>query len=506
LIVLYDDNCISLAGSIDLTFTEDVTRRFEAYGWQVLCVENGNDLAVVDAALQAAKQETLRPSLISVRTVLGYGAPHKQGTFNAHGSPLGPEEVRAAKENLGWPVEPEFFVPEDVAANFRKALTEGKAKENEWDKAFARYAEAFPDQAAEFKRRDRGELPKGWAAGLPQFPADPKGMATRKASEAVMQALSQRIPELMGGSADLNPSTITWLKGCGDFEPATRSSEGIQGAVGGEWGYGGRNIHFGVREHAMGSITAGMALHGGFIPYTATFLIFSDYMRPPMRLVAMAEARVIYIFTHDSIGVGEDGPTHQPIEQLMNLRAVPNLTVIRPSDAAETAEAWRIALQNNSGPTALVFTRQDLPILDRKECAQAEALQRGGYILWESSAKGVPAVIIIGTGSETHLALAAGKQLAAEGIKARVVALPSWELFDAQPKQYRETVLLPAVKARVAVEAGIKLGWEHYVGLEGAVVGMAGFGASAPAPVLYEKFGITVEAVVQSAKELLRRS
>jgi transketolase len=506
LIVLYDDNRISLAGSIDLTFTEDVTRRFEAYGWHVQRVGDGNDVAAVEAALQAAKKESLRPSLICVRTVLGYGAPHKQGTFNAHGSPLGPEEVRAAKENLGWPVEPEFFVPDDVAANFRKALSEGKAKEDEWEKAFARYAEAFSDEAAEFIRRMSGDLPQGWADNLPQFSADFKGMATRKASEAVMQALAPRMPELMGGSADLNPSTVSWLKGWGDFEPPTRSAEGIQGAVGGEWGYVGRNVHFGVREHAMGAVTAGMALHGGLIPYTATFLIFSDYMRPPMRLVAMAEARVIYIFTHDSIGVGEDGPTHQPIEQLMNLRGVPNLTVIRPADAAETVEAWRVALQNNSGPTALIFTRQDLPILDRKECAPADALQRGGYILWESSSDKAPAVIIIGTGSETHLALAAGKALAAEEIQTRVVALPSWELFDAQPIKYRDAVLPPACKARVAVEAGITLGWEHYVGLEGAVVGMAGFGASAPAPVLYEKFGITVEVIVQSAKGLLQRA
>jgi transketolase len=506
LIVLYDDNRISLAGSTALTFTEDVARRFEAYGWHVQTVADGNDLGAVDAALQAAKQEALRPSLISVRTILGYGAPHKQGQFQAHGSPLGPEEVRAAKENLGWPVEPEFFVPDDVAENCRQALAKGEAREAEWEKGFARYADAYPDEAAEFMRRMSGELPQDWAAGLPAFPADPKGMATRKASETVLQALAQCIPELMGGSADLNPSTISWLKGCGDFQSPSRSPEGLQGAVGGEWGYGGRNIHFGVREHAMGAITAGMALHGGFIPYTATFLIFSEYMRPPMRLVAMAGARAIYIFTHDSIGVGEDGPTHQPIEQLMNLRAVPNLVVIRPADAAEAAEAWRMALQNSKGPTALVFSRQDLPVLDRKECAPAEALQRGGYILWESSADDNLDVIIIGTGSETHLALAAGKQLAAEGIRARVVALPSWELFDAQPLKYRESVLPPDCKARVAVEAGIKLGWEHYVGLEGEVVGMAGFGASAPAPVLYEKFGITVEAVVQSAKGLLRRT
>jgi transketolase len=504
LICLYDDNCISLAGSTALTFTEDVAKRFEAYGWHVQCVADGNDLAAIDAALHAAEKEHVRPSLICVRTIIGYGAPHKQGTFQTHGSPLGPEELRAAKENLGWPVEPAFFVPDDVAEHFRTVLTAGEAKEAEWEKAFARYAETFPDEAAEFLRRMDGELPEGWAAGLPVFPADPKGISTRKASESVMQVLAQHIPELMGGSADLNPSTISWLKGFGDFQSPTRSPEGIQGAVGGEWGYGGRNVHFGVREHAMGAITAGMALHGGFIPYTATFLIFSEYMRPPMRLAAMAGARVIYIFTHDSIGVGEDGPTHQPIEQLMNLRAVPDLTVIRPSDAAETVEAWRMALQNN-GPTALAFTRQELPMLDRTQCASAEMLQRGGYILWESSADGIPAVILIGTGSETHLALEAGKQLAAEGIRVRVVALPSWELFDAQPIKYRETVLLPDVKARIAVEAGIKLGWEHYVGLEGEIIGMAGFGASAPAPVLYEKFGITVAAIVQSAKALLRR-
>jgi transketolase len=505
LIVLFDDNCISLAGSTALTFTEDVAKRFEAYGWHVQRVADGNNLAAIDEALQAAKKDVLRPSLICVRTIIGYGAPHKQGTFQVHGSPLGSEELRAAKENLGWPVEPEFFVPPDVAENFRRALAKDAEQEAAWEKTFALYAEAFPDEAAEFKRRMSGGLPQGWEACLPAFQTDPKGMATRKASEAVMQALAQRIPELMGGSADLNPSTVSWLKGFGDFQPPTRPPEGIQGAVGGEWGYGGRNVHFGVREHAMGAITAGMALHGGIIPFTATFLIFSDYMRPPIRLMAMAQARVIYIFTHDSIGLGEDGPTHQPIEQLMNLRAVPNLVLIRPSDAAETAEAWRMALQNNSGPTALVFSRQDLPMLDRTACASAEMLQCGGYILWES-ANGVPEVILIGTGSETHLALEAGKQLTAEGIRVRVVALPSWELFDAQPKKYREAVLPPDIKARVAVEAGIKLGWEHYVGLEGAIVGMEGFGASAPAQVLYEKFGITVEAVVQSAKRLLRRT
>lgn len=504
LIVLFDDNRISLAGSTALSFTEDVGRRFEAYGWHVQQVEEGNDLAAVDAALRAAKEEASRPSLICVRTIIGYGAPHKEGTFHTHGSPLGEEEVRAAKENLDWPLEPTFFIPDEVAEQFRRAVEDGEAKEAEWEEAFSRYAEAYPDEAAEFMRRVNGELPTGWDAALSTFQADPKGMATRKASEAVMQALAPQIPELMGGSADLNPSTVSWLKGFGDFQPPTGPPEKLQGAVGGEWGYGGRNVHFGVREHAMGAITTGMALHGGFIPYTATFLVFSDYMRPPMRLAALSQARVIYLFTHDSIGLGEDGPTHQPIEHLMNLRAIPNLTVIRPSDAAEAAEAWRTALLRHDGPTALILTRQGLPVLDRKEYAPAEALQRGGFILWES-AKGIPDVILIGTGSETHLALEAGKQLAAEGINVRVVALPSWELFDCQPIKYRETVLPPKVKVRVAVEAGVRLGWEHYVGLDGEIVGMESFGASAPGKVLYEKFGFTVEGIVQTAKGLLQR-
>jgi transketolase len=504
LIVLFDDNRISLAGSTALTFTEDVGKRFEAYGWHVQHVPDGNDLAAIDAALHAAKDEASRPSIISVRTIIGYGAPNKQGTFHTHGSPLGPEELRAAKENLGWPLEPTFFIPDDVSHHFRKALAEGAVREAEWEAAFSAYAESYPDEAGEFMRRMGGGLPAGWDAVLPTFQTDPKGIATRKASEAVMQALAPGVSELMGGSADLNPSTLSWLKGFGDFQSPTTSPAELQGEVGGEWGYGGRNVHFGVREHAMGAITTGMALHGGFIPYTATFLIFSDYMRPPMRLAAMAKTRVVYIFTHDSIGLGEDGPTHQPIEQVMNLRVIPNLTVIRPADAAETVEAWRMALLKSDGPTALVFTRQGVPVLDRAECAPAESLQRGGYILWESTTT-APEVILIGTGSETHIALEAGKQLAAEGIGVRVVALPSWELFDQQPKKYRETVLPPDVTARVAVEAGITLGWEHYVGLEGAIVGMRSFGASAPSQVLYEKFGITVEGVMQAAKGLLKR-
>lgn len=503
LIVLFDDNRISLAGSTTLTFTEDVEMRFQAYGWHVKRVEEGNDIDAIDAALNAARGETSRPSLISVRTVIGYGAPNKQGTFGTHGSPLGREELLAAKENLGWPAEPDFYIPEDVLEHFRGALSTGSEKKAEWEESFAQYRKAYPELAEEFNRRMRGELPESWDAELPSFQEDAKGIATRKTSEVVLQALATKVPELMGGSADLNPSTFSWLKGFGDFQLPERSNQGVQGMVGGEWGYEGRNVHFGVREHAMGSITTGMAMHGGFIPYTATFLVFSDYMRPPVRLAALSEARVIYIFTHDSIGLGEDGPTHQPIEQLMNLRAIPNLTVIRPADAAETVEAWRIAMMRNDGPTAIIFTRQGVPVLDRSEYGPAQGLHRGGYVLWQSG-KGDPEAILIGTGSETHIALEAGKTLADEGVGVRVVSLPSWELFDRQPAEYREGVLPSSVRVRVAVEAGIKLGWEHYVGLEGAVVGMESFGASAPASVLYEKFGITAEHVAQAVRGLLK--
>ncbi len=504
LIVLFDDNLVSLSGSTELTFTEDVGKRFEAYGWHVQRVDDGNELTAVDAALNNAKEEITRPSLICVRTIIGYGAPNKQGTFATHGAPLGQDELLAAKRNLGWPTEPDFFIPDDVLGHYRKALSDGQERKADWEQTFSQYTQAFRELAQEFNRRMSGELPPGWDVDLPSFRPDPKGMPTRKASEAVLQALARKMPELMGGSADLTPSSLSWLKGFGDFQVPKRSPEGLQGVVGGEWGYGGRNVHFGVREHAMGAIVTGMAMHGGIIPYAATFFVFSDYMRPPMRLAAMSKVRVIYIFTHDSIGLGEDGPTHQPIEHLMNFRAIPNLTVIRPADAAEAVEAWRMALLNTHGPTAIIFTRQTVPILDRTQCAPAEGLRCGGYILWQS-VKGTPEVILIGTGSETHIALEAGKKLAAEGINVRVVSLPSWELFDGQPADYRETVLPSGVKARVAVEAGIKLGWEHYVGLEGNVVGMDTFGASAPYRVLYEKFGIAADHVVQAAKGLLRR-
>jgi len=502
LIVLYDSNRVSLAGSTALSFTEEVVNRFAACGWHVTDVEHGNAVDEIDAAIRKAKQETARPSLISVHTTIGYGAPGKHNSCEAHGSPLGPLELAGAKNRLGWPAEPSFFVPDEVVACFQEVRKDNQAREEAWEELFKRYTWEFPDLAAEFNRIMKGELPAGWYNNLPEFPEGSKDIATRKASETIMQSLAVSIPELMGGSADLNPSTFTWLKGQGDFEKPDLPQEAVQGRVGGEWGYGGRNIHFGVREHAMGSISVGMALHGGIIPYTATFLTFADYMRPPIRMAALMALQVVFIFTHDSIGVGEDGPTHQPVEHLTSLRAMPNLTVIRPADAGETVEAWQAALLNRQGPTALIFSRQNLPVLNRMEMGTASGLMQGGYILWEAEPV-TPDVILIGTGSEVVIALEAGRKLASEGIKARVVSLPSWELFDRQPITYREKVLPPAVKVRVAVEAAAKLGWEHYVGLEGATVGMDGFGASAPANVLYEKFGITADRVVETAKNLL---
>lgn len=503
LIVFYDDNRVSLAGATALSFTEDVGNRFAACGWQALRVENGNDIEEIDQAIRQAQAETTRPSLIAVRTNIGYGAPDKHDSCEAHGAPLGPTELAGAKNCLGWPAEPTFFVPEEVAASFQEARKIKQSGEDAWEKLFKNYVREFSAPAAEFSRAMKRELPAGWDNNLPQFPAGSKDIATRKVSETVMQALAASIPELMGGSADLNPSTFTWLKGKGDFQPPSLSGEAIQGKVGGAWGYDGRNLHFGVREHAMGSVTVGLALHGGIIPYTATFLTFADYMRPPMRLAALMGLPTIFVFTHDSIGVGEDGPTHQPVEHLLSLRAIPNLTVIRPADAAETVEAWKAALQNQQGPTALIFSRQNLPVLTGERMGSAADLRKGAYILWEAGPD-TPEVILIGTGSEVMIALEAGRKLAAAGIKARVVSMPSWELFDHQPVDYRNEVLPPAVKVRVAVEAAVKLGWEHYVGLDGAVVGMNGFGASAPANVLYEKFGITAEQVAETAQKLLR--
>jgi len=489
LIYLYDDNDIQIEGRTDITFGENVATRFESYGWQVIGPVDGHDVAAIESAIRQAQADAERPSLIICKTLIGYGSP-VQDTAKAHGEPLGEEGVHAAKETLNWPQEPAFYVPDNALAHMRKAIERGQAAEQDWQERMEVYARAYPDQAAQLQAELSGELPSDWDEGLADlFPPGTAPMATRNASGKVLNNLIQRVHALTGGSADLAPSTKTTLVGYGDFG----------------WDeHCGHNMHFGVREHVMGAIAGGMALHGGVIPYAATFLTFADYMRPPMRLAALMGLRVIYVFTHDSIGLGEDGPTHQPIEHLMNLRAVPNLIVIRPADATETAEAWRVALLNSGGPTALVLTRQKLPVLNRSKYGAAEGLQRGAYVLWQSS-DGAPDVILIGTGSETHIALDAGKKLAAEGIEVSVISMPSWELFDRQPADYRESVLPSPVRARVAVEAGVKLGWEHYVGLDGAIVGMESFGASAPAEVLYEKFGITAENVVERAKTLLEK-
>ncbi len=501
LIVLYDDNSVCLAGSTALSFTENLEMRFKAYGWHVQKVKDGNDVAAIDRAIKKGKKETDRPSLVCIKSIIGCGAPHKQSSSDAHGAPLGADELQGAKLALGWPAESSFYIPDDVREYFRRAIARGEKSEREWQEEFQKYKEAAPQLSAEFSRIMSSGLPLDWETALSPFPAGSKDVATRKASETLMQALAAKIPEMAGGSADLNPSTFTWLKNYGDFQSPATSSRGLHGMVGGDWSYLGRNIHFGVREHAMGSIAVGLALHGGFIPYTATFLTFADYMRPPMRLAALMGLRVIFIFTHDSIGVGEDGPTHQPVEQIMNMRQVPNLTVIRPADANEVVEAWQMALSKTNGPTVLVFSRQNLPVLDRTICAPAANTRQGGYILWESAAR--PDIILISTGSEVAVTLAAARKLAAEGMKVRVVSMPCWSIFDRQPQEYRNEVLPPQITARIAVEAGVKLGWEHYTGLAGKIIGMESFGASAPAPVLFEKFGFTEDNIIAAAKEML---
>jgi transketolase len=489
LIYFYDDNEISIEGPTDIAFRENVPFRFEAYGWQVIGPVDGFDMIALQAAIKEAQAEQDRPSLIVCKTIIGYGSP-QQATAQAHGEPLGAEGVRVAKENLGWPQEPTFYVPDEALAHMRKAVDRGQQAEDEWRKRWEAYAKAYPELAAELEAAWRGDLPANWDEGLDNlFPPGTEPMATRSASGKVINIVAKHIPNLIGGSADLAPSTKTEIAGGGHFEPEDHC---------------GRNLHFGVREHGMGGTANGMARHGGVIPYAASFLIFSDYMRPPMRLAAMMGVRVIYVFTHDSIGLGEDGPTHQPVEQLMGLRAVPHMTVIRPADATETVEAWKAALQHREGPTALALTRQNLPVLDRTKYAPASGAQRGGYVLWQAG-DGAPEVIIIGTGSEVHIALEAGEKLAQEGIKARVVSMPSWSIFDRQPAEYRDEVLPSAIRARVAVEAGAKLGWEHYVGLDGAVVGLERFGASAPYKAIYEHLGITAQAVIDEAKRLLHR-
>jgi len=490
LIYLYDDNHISIEGSTDLAFTEKRTTRFEAYGWHVQQVEDGNDLDAIEKAIVAAQKETRKPSLIAVRTHIGYGSPNKQDKASAHGEPLGKEELRLTKQKLAWPLESEFSVPDEALKVFRAAVQQGKAEEAKWGSLLEAYRKAFPDAGKELDRWTRGALPEGWEKDIPGFPADPKGLATRAASGIVLNALAKTIRNLVGGSADLAPSNQTLIKGEGDFQAEH---------------FGGRNLRFGVREHGMGGILNGMALHGGLIPYGGTFLIFSDYMRPAIRLAALMHLKVIYVFTHDSIGLGEDGPTHQPVEQLAALRAIPNLTILRPCDASETAEAWRFALSHQNGPVALALTRQGVPVLDRSVFAPAAGLQRGAYVLADS-AKGRPDLLLIASGSEVHLAIEAAAKLEQQGVSSRLISMPSWELFDKQSESYCRDVLPPEIKARIAIEAGRTQGWWRYVGEKGDVVGLDHFGASAPYKVLYEKFGITTDRVVQKALKLLGRS
>jgi transketolase len=412
------------------------------------------------------------------------------------------DEVKATKKNLGFPEEPAFYIPAEALEHFRAALDKGSVAEKGWNEKFAAYASAYPDLAREFESVMRGELPADWDAAIPTFNADAKGISTRVAGGQVLNAIAKNVPNLIGGSADLDPSTMTALKGMGDFEPTTSAHGDAQGSVGGGWSFAGRNIHFGVREHAMGAAANGMALHGGVLPFTATFFIFSDYMRPAIRLAALMEQQVIFVFTHDSIALGEDGPTHQPVEQLAALRAIPHLSLIRPCDANETAEAWRVALTQTRKPTALVLTRQNVPTFDRARLASASGLRQGAYTLADAP-NGKPDLILIASGSEVSLAVAAREKLAAENIHARVVSMPSWDLFDAQPQAYRDSVLLPSVRARLAVEAGVAQGWHKYVGDAGAVLSVERFGASAPYQVLFEKFGLTADNVVARAKQLL---
>lgn len=496
LICLYDRNFISLAATVNLTFTEDVAKRFEAYGWHVAHVADGNDPNAVADAIAAAQAVEDRPSLLVVRTNIGFASP-KQDTYGVHGSPLNAEEVVRTKQNLGYPSLEPFFLPDEAVAHLREAVERGKRWEAAWQGRFEAYAQAYPDLAAEWQRVMSGQLPENWDADIPTFAVGDKPIATRAAGGKVLNAIAARVPELIGGSADLNPSTETALKAQGDFQSPANQPEDRQGAVGGEWGYGGRNLHFGVREHAMGAILNGLALHGGVLPFGATFLMFADYMRPAIRLAALMELPIICVFTHDSIGVGEDGPTHQPVEHVASLRAIPHLTVIRPADANETAQAWRYALAGGHGPVALVLTRQPLPILP-----SGGLVSRGAYVLADSD--GTPDIILIATGSEVSLAMEARDRLVAQGVGVRVVSMPSWELFDAQPQAYRDQVLPPAIKARLAIEAGVPLGWAAYVGDAGAVVSVgARFGASAPAKLLFEQYGLTASNVVACAQALL---
>ena len=505
LIYLYDNNHVTLSAATDLTFTEDVEKRFVAYGWHTQSIEDGNDLEAVERAIENAQREKDRPSLILVHTHLGYGSPHKQDTYEAHGSPLGVEEVKLTKENLGWPLEPTFYVPDAALTHFREAVEKGNQAELEWEGRLSAYAQDYPELAQELRQVMQGELPEDWDADIPVFSPDAKGMATRVASGKVMNAFAPKLPTFIGGSADLDPSTHTALTGKGDFESPRETINDPQGIVGGGWHYSGSNLHFGVREHAMGAILNGLAAHGGTIPYGSTFLIFSDYMRPPIRLAALMGLHVIYVFTHDSIALGEDGPTHQPVEQLLGLRSIPNMLVFRPADANETAAAWRIAIEHKGGPVTVVLTRQNLPILDLQKYPQLPlGVRAGGYVLAQAGGNAPDDITLIATGSEVHLALAAFEKLQAQGVRARVVSLPCWNLFDAQPTEYQDEVLPPEVPM-LAIEAGVTLGWRPYVGPGIAVIGVDRFGASAPGETVMREYGFSVDHVIQRALELVKQ-
>jgi transketolase len=489
LIYFYDDNHISIEGDTSLAYSDDVARRFEGYHWHVQNLgERANDLEAMSKAIALAKAEKERPSLIIVRSHIGYGSPHRQDTKEAHGEPLGEEEVRLTKRAYGWPEDAQFFVPERALQHMRQAVERGRRLEEEWNALLAAYRKAYPELAAQLEAALKGDLPEGWDGDIPTFKPEDGPIATRSAAGKIENAIAKRVPWLIGGSADLSPSTRTLIAGSGYMSRGQ---------------YGNRNIAWGVREHNMCAAASGLALHGGLRPFAATFFVFTDYARPAIRLAAMGKLPVIYIMTHDSIGLGEDGPTHQPIEHLASLRAMPGMCLIRPADANETAWAWRAAMLRQDGPTMLVLSRQNLPVLDQAKVASAEGVLRGAYVL--AKEKGTrPDVILMASGSEVHLALAAQAKLAEAGVDARVVSMPSWELFEQQPQEYRDEVLPPAVRARLAVEAASPFGWERWVGDSGDVLGINQFGASAPAAVVFERYGFTVDNVVERAMKLVR--
>ncbi len=483
LIYLYDDNHVTIEGFTSLAFSEDVPKRFEAYGWHTRTVTDGNDLDDIEAAIREAQSVTDKPSLISVKTVIGFGMP-TQGTRKAHSDAPGEDAVKETKRHLGWPEDKQFYIPDEALAHFREAIQQGEQFESEWNELVETYEQQHPEEAKTFRTTMSGELPEGWEDHLPKF-EDAKPVATRVASGEVINALAPVMPMLIGGSADLGVSNNTDIKEGGSFEAGT---------------YDGRILHFGVREHAMGSTMTGISLNGGLIPFGGTFLTFSDYMRPAIRLAALSEVQVIYVFTHDSIGLGEDGPTHQPIEHLAALRAIPHLFVIRPADPAEVSEAWRIAILRRSAPTALALTRQKVPVIDRNKFSKADGLRRGAYVLADTE---TPRLILIATGSEVSLALEAREKLEAEGVPTRVVSMPCWELFEEQPQEYRDEVLPPAINARLAIEAGVRQGWDRYVGPAGNVICLDRFGASAPGEVAMRELGFNVDNVLEHARALL---